>query len=281
MQSSLMLALFAICSRLGARWQAFVGANAVAGIITLIALAVLARRQLPPSASELSNKRLMGTARTVAAASFGLGLASILSAVYYKVDALLVFRLAGSVQAGLYGAAYRFYELALIVPTAVNLSALAGAARRIHGGDDDARPYVSAVFVALLVAGVGGAVLFLLAGRPLVELVFGSEFTAAVPMLQVLAFGLLARFVHVWLGSILIAVERRKRFTAVVAVTAVVAIVADLIAIPRFGGLGAAWVTVAVETLMVVGTLLMLPEDLRPHVHRGVRYLGRAIGWTR
>ncbi len=274
LQSCVMLVLFGVAAWRGLSWQAFVLANALSGVVVLGVVAWIGLRSFGTVGRGWPGGE---TTKRIFVASVGLGLAGLFSAAYFKLDSVLVYSLAGSEQAGLYGAAYRLYELVLFVPTAVNLAALSAAARRIHTDAPDTREYGGAVAITLLAIALGVVAVLVLFGRWIVALVFGAQFAASTVLLLLLAPGIVSRYLHIWYGSLLISAERRKRFIGIVALCAIIAVGADLLAIPKFGAKGAAVVTSVVETGVMLGTLFALPRGVAPDHRAGLRYVRRRV----
>jgi O-antigen/teichoic acid export membrane protein len=170
-------------------------------------------------------------------------------AVIYSFDLLLIALLIDRTHVGLYSAAYKpvlFCVTALglfYVSFLASLSAATGEQRfRLFR-----RTVLTAAGATLPVA----AVLSATAGV-LVTLVFGDSFEGAGLPLAILVWGLPLLAVSGAYGNALIAGDRQKFVMRNNIVAAVANILANLVAVPLFGLIGAAVVTVACEMLVLM-----------------------------
>ena len=111
--------------------------------------------------------------------------------------------------------------------------------------------------VLLAMGGLVAAVVYA-ARRPIVGLLFGADFLAAVPSLGILAAAIPLSFVNAGLLQFLIARGLERRNVVLSGVLLMINVGVNLVAIPRLGGPGAAWATVVTEAAVTLGCLLAL-----------------------
>ncbi|MDQ3980412.1 MAG: oligosaccharide flippase family protein [Actinomycetota bacterium] len=191
--------------------------------------------------------------------SWPLGIATVLGAVYYRLDAVLVFELSGADAAGFYSAAYRFLDVLQLVPAAlagVLVPLFASACAR---GDREGSERVLrlAVTVAAAVALPVAAGAFVAADRIAVA-VFGPAFTPTGDVLAVLPLAFFSITTGYMYAAMLVALGQVRVLAVVAALAAVLSVTADLIVIPTWGAVGAAWITVCVEYLVTTCLALWL-----------------------
>jgi O-antigen/teichoic acid export membrane protein len=87
---------------------------------------------------------------------------------------------------------------------------------------------------------------------PLVQWIYRSAFSGAGPLLAVLVWWLPFSFTNNVLGHVLGAMGQQTRVLKVTVINAGVNIALNLILIPRYGAMGAAWTTVATEILGLI-----------------------------
>jgi O-antigen/teichoic acid export membrane protein len=181
--------------------------------------------------------------------------AALLTVAYTRIDQVLVYQLSGAEEAGLYGAVYRVLDRAQLVPLAVVTTLLPMlAAAWTHDRARFQRLFQDAAeflwIAALLPLG-----LTLVASEPLVELLFGGDFAAAAPALPIL----MGAFVAIALGPLavnaIVVLGRQRRLAIYALAGLVINVVLNLILIPPYGFLAAAWVTLVTE-VSVVGLAL-------------------------
>jgi O-antigen/teichoic acid export membrane protein len=200
-----------------------------------------------------------------------LGLMGVAVTAYYRLDAVLVYRIAGSAQAGLYAAAYRFLDVAQLLPGALLVPLLPLASRTLaRGGHGEARRVFERVVIMALVISLPVAIGLSVHGAAFISLIYGQDFAQAAPVTAALGWA----FVGVcfgWAGTTLTVAARRVRSLWPVAVgVAVASLVTHVVAIRWFGALGAGWVTAATE--LVIGLAAL---------HIAGRAFGTAWPWDR
>ncbi len=178
------------------------------------------------------------------AAQFAL--ASTVGAFYTRIDNYLVALLRGSANAGIYGASYRFQDMNLLLPSALGQLALSEATGQ------DARTRLSTakrVAAQSVLLALGPALVFSVFAQPLLTFLFGARYAVAAPIVIVLMISTLPGAAAIAIQG-LAGVTDPRRFAVATAGTLVLNVVANLILIPPFAGLGAAWANVISQTFL-------------------------------
>jgi len=211
-------------------------------------------RQRYPLFPSRFDRALAGRA---ARAALPLGLASLLSMLYFKGDVVLLHRLSTDAELGAYSAAYKLFEGSMILP-AIVLSAAFPPLARAHGDRERQRRWERPVVTALLGLGLlVGAVLYF--GRaPLIALFFGPAFGRAAASLRLLALGVPLLYFNYGLTHFLIARDLGRRNLLFGALMLIVNVGINLAVIPRHGGPGAAAATTLTELFLTICCLLAL-----------------------
>ena len=158
-----------------------------------------------------------------------------------RIGILLVGALIASSDTGVFHAAFRLAELVVLIHSSANLM-IEPMIVRLHsrGNMAELQSKLTKLTRLVSVASVPIIVIMILYGEWLLSL-FGDEFRAAAPALQILAF---TQLVHVCLGSpaILLNLTKHGKETATgLAGGVVVNVCLCLILIPMLGLVGAAW----------------------------------------
>jgi O-antigen/teichoic acid export membrane protein len=186
------------------------------------------------------------------AESAALGLAALARTAYFWIDALLVRWLAAESEAGGYHAAYRLFNLTLLVATYASASALPlFAARGGASSEELARVGRSLAFFGVLLA-LGVA----LGSSTVIGLAFGDAYRVAAPALCALAPAIAAIHVSAWLLTRLTAEKRSRAIAAISFAALVLNLVLELWWIPLYGALGAAAATSATELAVLALALV-------------------------
>jgi O-antigen/teichoic acid export membrane protein len=220
---------------------------------------------------EPSDRALAGAALR---AGLPIWIAGVLSLLYFKVDTLFVRSFWGEAELGAYGAAYKIFEGAMIVPAAVLAVAFPRLARA-YADPPAQRALEWRVCGLLLGLGLlaGGFCFF--ARAPLVSLLYGRGFAGAQASLAVLALGLPLVFVNYGLTHFLLARDRGRATTWLSAMMLLIVVALDLTLIPRYRAPGAAAATALAEIALTAACFAALglrtPRSLRGATRRARR----------
>ncbi|HEV7494075.1 flippase [Baekduia sp.] len=182
-----------------------------------------------------------------------LGVAGLLVNAYARVDQIIVFEKAGSQAAGYYGAVYRVLEQAHFIPISV-LTTLAPIITTLYVTDRARMLRIVTLAAEFLAIGALGALAFAsVAAEPLMRLFFGEEFVPAAPALPILGGAFVFICYGYLTGNLLLVLGLAHRQIIVGIAGLVVNVIGNLILVPKYGFLAAAWMTLATE-VVVVGT---------------------------
>lgn len=206
-------------------------------------------RGVPPRSEQV--RELVRSVVPFAAAFLALTL-------YYKVDVLILERLRGQEDVGVYAAAYRFVDMFQAVALAgvgavyPRLSRLAPGAGR--SGSWAATRLSELVLLAAVPVGAG---VYLLR-EPFVLLLFGAQYRSSVEVLGILAWVLPALAVNLYAGYVLAAAGRMRLMAVLYVGGLIVNVLLNAALIPGRGAPGAALAMLISEGLLAAGFLTAL-----------------------
>jgi len=187
-------------------------------------------------------------------------LAFVATTLYYRADVLLLARWRPAQEVGLYGAAYRFLDVTQALALAGAGALLpqlsrGGAARRVA-----ARRLPGLIAAAALPL---AATLFALR-EPIVHALYGPAYAGAVPLLAVLAPAVVPLAVNMFALGALAAADAMRGTAALYLGATALNVGLNVVCIPRFGAAGAAAVSLASESALAVGLVLLLRARSAP-----------------
>jgi O-antigen/teichoic acid export membrane protein len=177
-----------------------------------------------------------------------LGLAGLLSVLYFRCDVVLLRFLTSPTEVGYYGAAYRIFEATTVVPAALSAVVFPRLAQRWSAGQSEREGTRIVVWTGAL--GVAAAAGLSVASERIVAVVFGEAFAPAAASLRVLGLAAPFLFLNFGLTSILFARGGESAYVRAVAVMLVLNVATNALLIPRLGGVGAAWATLGTEAVL-------------------------------
>ena len=197
----------------------------------------------------------------------GLGAAGILVTLYVKLDQILVFEFVGSRQAGLYGVDYRLLDQIQFIPISVMTTLFPLIASAFPAYRDRVRNLLQITAEYLAMASFPILIFTIVAARPIIHILFGQSFDPAAPALPILAGAFVSISFGYLVGNMVVVLEIQGLFLRYAALGLFINAGLNLIFVPRYGFLAAAWITLITEvTVMslsmrrVLGALEMKPR---------------------
>jgi len=181
-----------------------------------------------------------------------VGIAATLTFAYGRIDQILVYELAPDPEeVGVYAAMYKILDNAGFVPMAVMVTLFPIMAGLFPADPARLRRMMQVAIDYLSFVALGGLALTIAAAEPIVELLYGSEFTSGATVLTIL----IAAFIPICIGNVagnmVVAMDLQRRYIWLAALGLVVNVALNLALIPRYGIEAAAWVTLATELVVV------------------------------
>ncbi len=194
---------------------------------------------------------------------FPLGAATLISALYFRIDLYFIEQWHGLQPVGGYNAVFRLVEALRLLPAAVMAVTFPLLVRTI-----DTR-LVRAIGGKLAAAGVALAAVCALAATPIVSLIYGESFAYAAPAFAVLSFALPLFFLNYALTHQVIGWDGQRAYLVIVTFALAANVTANAWLIPSQGLVGAALATILTEVVVTAGCLYVL--SARPALAEAMR----------
>ncbi len=256
---------------------AFAAAFLAVSWVTVVVQVAFARR-----AGHISLRGGRVLLRRLTVAGIPVAISGLLILSYARIDQVLVYELAGAREAGLYAAAYRILEQSHFIPIAVATTFLPMVAAA-HAADIARARRMTQLVINYLAVGSFPAVGFtLVASEQIIELLFGHAFLPAAPALPVLMGAFVVICFGYLSGNLVIVLGMQRRFLRFAVVALVFNVALNIVLIPPYGFLAAAWVTLATEVVVVGLTMKMVMRELGhvPQLDRVARTALATAGMT-
>jgi O-antigen/teichoic acid export membrane protein len=186
----------------------------------------------------------------------------IVQTIFNSIDLLMLSLMAGDTATGFYSVAVRLTGAFDFLPTAFTGAFLPVISRQART-DQSAfvntfRPYYKYLFII----GLGVAVALSGLAEGWIVFLFGTSFKLAAPTLVALSIALMLTFANWSISNAIIALDKEKLMLKIFGLCAGFNILLNLLLIPKFQHNGAAWATVASQTLLLVLQLAALGRNL-------------------
>ncbi len=182
--------------------------------------------------------------------SFPLGIRQLIFATYDKgIDSFFLKTFLGSASVAYYGLAYKVYGN-LVLLAAFLMNSLFPILSR-QKGKNLGKTFKNTGRV-LFFFGLAIALLTFIFSPLLVKILGGHQFLPSVTILRILSFALVIAFLNHLIGYTMIVVEEQRMLLYFSLVALAVNLIGNWFFVPRFGGKGAAGVTVVTELISLI-----------------------------
>jgi O-antigen/teichoic acid export membrane protein len=244
-----LLAAVAAGAATGAGLAWMTGAHVISGAVLLGVAAGIMRARIGPVRLRCGWRRM----RRVFGGSLWLFVLSVAGLVHFAADTLMLGYMQSYEQVARYEAAAKLLEASQFMVRPLSLILLpVCAALASRGQWEDLRRLMNRMFGGMAVLGVATWGVVALLSVPIIRVVYGAAYDDSARVLWVLYLsvpGLYAATVAMLLAS---STMRERRAVVIMASGVALNVACNLVAIPRYGALGAAWVTVASQTFVGV-----------------------------
>ncbi len=194
-----------------------------------------------------------------------IGITSILVTIIRNTDVVMLTKMKGFAEAGLYTASSRLCDISLSLPLALMGSVFPLMSKFYHQDFNYLKRLYQKTFDILSVSGVLLTVLVLALADKVIILLFGSDFIRSVVALRILIFSALFVYLAIGAGSLLIVTDRQRINMWLYTLAALLNIILNIVLIPRLSFIGAAISNVVAMLLVIsltfyfVGVKLGIP----------------------
>ena len=183
--------------------------------------------------------------------SITFALLYILVNIFFKIDVVILSKLRGTVDVGIYSAAYKLWEVFFLVPATVSTVVFPLLSQRFQTSREDFTRLIRKTisYLSLLVYPATVVICFL--SKDIIYLLYESQFSASVVILQVVIWTMVPYVIDVILGSAILASGNQKYDVVFVGVGMLSNIGLNFVLIPPYGPLGAAVATLITMFLIL------------------------------
>jgi O-antigen/teichoic acid export membrane protein len=245
------------------------------GLVVAAATAWMVRGSMPllPAVDVREWARLLKVT-----ASFAL--AAAVGTVYIYLAVVLLSLVSTDAETGQFGAAFRVFVVLAAVPGLLVTTAFPLLARAARDDGERLRYALQRLFDMALVLGTGFTVATVIGAPIAIDVVAGAGFAPAVDVLRIQGFAMLASFMLATWGFALISLHLHRSLLAANLAALVTSATLVLTLGSSHGAAGAAWGTLAGETVLAAGYLLALVRarrELRPALRTAPRVLAAVL----
>jgi O-antigen/teichoic acid export membrane protein len=225
------------------------GAYVISGVVLLGVAAAITRVKIGPVHLRCGWRRM----RRVFEASIWLFVLSVAGFVHFGADTVMLGYMQPYEQVARYQAAAKLLEasqFAVRPLTLILLPVCAALAAREQW--QELRRVMNRMFAGMAVLGVGAWAFVSLLSLPIIRVVYTSAYDDSARLLRVLYLSVPGLYIATVAMLLASSTRREKRAVLITTVGVAVNVALNLVVIPRYGALGAAWATVVSQSLVAL-----------------------------
>lgn len=182
--------------------------------------------------------------------SIPFGFAFVFGMIYFFIGSVMLSKIKGDVEVAIYSVAYNIALAILFIPTVYTNAIYPVLSRYYKDGKAELKTLYEKSFKYLYIIGLPISVgIYLLAGR-IMHFFYGENYSSSIIALQIISLYLFIKFINFLLGTVLSSIDLQGKRMLGQGATALANILLNLLLIPKFGYVGAAWSTFITEIFL-------------------------------
>ena len=183
-------------------------------------------------------------------ASLPLGIVFIVNNIYFKLDTLILFYIKGAAEVGIYAVAYRVLETTVFAASFLSYSMKPLLSTSVEDQKELSGRVVSKGLNFLLFMSLVITVASIPFAKSIIIFLSNSEFQAGAGALVILSLASILIYQNVLVTEVMIAKDMRKKMIFMSLTVLIFNFVSNVILIPKYSFIAAAWTTFASEVLL-------------------------------
>ncbi len=205
--------------------------------------------------------------------------------IYYRIDAVMMSLMTPEAVVGWYGAAYRFFDILMFLPSILSIAVFPVLSRLWKKEKSMLARTTQKSLELILVAGVPLSIGVFAFSEQVIHIFFGlKDYAPSVLVLQIFSVGLLLVYVDFVLGTTLLASDKQRQWSIVAFIAVLLNVSLNYFLIPYSqthlgnGGIGAAIATLVTEYFVMVTAIALIPKDIFATARVGVAFKAISSG---
>ncbi len=172
--------------------------------------------------------------------------------VYFYIDSIMLSKMRGVYEVGIYSAAYNITIALIFIPT-IYINALFPTLSKFYVKSQESLKFAykkSLLYISIVALPI--TIILLFSGSNIIHFMYGPGYDKSVLILKIIAITILFRFISFVNAITIVSIDKQKQRLYLQGITAGINIILNLILIPTYGYVGAAIATVATEFFLFV-----------------------------
>lgn len=196
-------------------------------------------------------------AKDILKSSLPLMLASAASFIYLRIDQVMIGKMLGDYEVGLYAAAVKLVEVWYFIPGIICASLFPAIVNARKTSSVVYKKRLKALYLLMLGIAFSIAVFSMFLAPWLVSFLFGKAYLAAIIVLQIYIWSNVGLFVGIAINQYFLSENYSNYIFFYNLLSMIVNVGLNLILIPKFGLIGAAWATLIAYSIGPIVTIII------------------------
>lgn len=191
---------------------------------------------------------------------------TVFGMIYYRIDAVMLSFMTTESIVGWYGAAYRFFDILMFIPSIFSI-AVFPVFSRIWKDKESLSLTTSKSLDFIIIAGIPVSISLFFFAHEIINLFYGlSGFGPTVLILKIFSIGILLVYIDMILGTAILASDKLRQWSFVALAAVFINIGLNYFMIPYTqvnygnGGIGAAIATIITEFFVMLCAIYLIPK---------------------
>lgn len=185
-------------------------------------------------------------------------LTTIFVGIYYYIDTFLLNIYSGEKIVGYYNASYRLIEAPLFITAALTTALFPTASKLYSQGKQQLKKMMQKVFPLSVTFGLTISIAAAFFSKELILFIYGSQYEQSALVFPILILSVSVIMPNAVMGTIIRAIDRQSVSARLTGAGAILNVLMNLIVIPVYSFVGAAWTTLATEVFILVVSLILV-----------------------
>lgn len=192
-----------------------------------------------------------------------MAMGMVFSVLYFRLDIVMLQLMTDEKVVGFYNAAYKLFEVAVVLPHSFMLVLFPTLVEEYHSDRSQFKNRFKKALAMYSLIGGGISLALWVFSNGIITLIYGDKFLPSISVLDILSWAILLFFMNFLLSNVLITSGRERINSWNLVGATVLNITLNLVLIPLYGEIGAAWATLFCEVGLIAVLSLQVQKSFK------------------
>ena len=256
--NALILSIGMIVLKSGYGLLVLVAGTVSAGIVTVFLSYVFSIGKFTLNISLFDIKFCISLLKTC----FPFMLLGFVGVVYFRIDIVLLSKIKGDHDVGLYTAAYKLMDAFMIISNSIISAVFPYISRYYESSFEKLSSLFKKLSISLFFLGLIMSMIVFIFAKPMIMALFGPLYMPSVQPLKILIWTVPLIYMNAVLLYTLIAADLQHNIVMAISIIALLNFLLNIVVIPKYGYIGSSYVTVLSELIIFVSYSILVKKKV-------------------